>query len=131
MHLNMLFISLASFLSAGILADARPSGRSPNTGCGLAPPTAPGTFTSATIATADGDREYGVWIPKSYKQNEKTPVIFSYHGAGGTIDTQRALDRLTDTAFNGDHIVVYLQGVSSISKTGRHLLTSLQVDKRR
>lgn len=126
----MLFTSLTRLLLSGTLVAARVSARSQCARCGLAPPSAPGTFTTATIETTDGDREYGIWIPKNYNQNEKTPLILSYHGAGGTIDTQKALDRLTDTAFNEDHIVVYLQGVSLLSETDWSLLTSQQVAKR-
>lgn len=102
----LLILALASAVTAA------PSHQRRATGCGSVAPFAAGTFNTATFQTSDGTtREYGVWLPTRYSQNTQTRVIFSYHGASGTIDTQRALDELANPAFNTDHMVVYLQGV--------------------
>ncbi|KAI1869948.1 uncharacterized protein JN550_005538 [Neoarthrinium moseri] len=81
--------------------------------CGSVPPFAPGSFNIDVINASGIEREYGVWVPKNYQQNVSTKLIFSYHGAGGTIARQRALDGLTEPAFNTDHIVIYLQGLEN------------------
>ncbi|KAK9799177.1 hypothetical protein AB5N19_04738 [Seiridium cardinale] len=80
------------------------------TACGSPSPMTPGTFNTSTIGIANLTREYGVWVPNTYDYNITSKLIFSYHGAGGNIAKQRALDGLTEPAFNEDHIVVYLQG---------------------
>jgi poly(3-hydroxybutyrate) depolymerase len=114
----MVSILLKALLALGTLVAAAPASirRQTSSGCGQAPPANPGTFTSGTITVnaVDGVRQYGYWIPSTYKQSSPAPLIFSYHGAEGTIATQRALDGLTETFFNTDHIVVYLQGVSKL-----------------
>lgn len=112
----MVSILLKTLLAFGTLVAAAPASirRQTAAGCGQTPPGDPGTFNDGTITvnSADGVRQYGYWIPSTYKKSTATPLIFSYHGAGGSIAKQRALDGLTDTFFNKDHIVVYLQGVS-------------------
>lgn len=56
-------------------------------------------------------RRYRVHLPAAYDPTKPAPVIFSYHGAHGTIESQAALDRLTDPDRNRDYIVVYLQAL--------------------
>lgn len=75
-----------------------------------------GSFNYDCIEVTDDTnttREYAVWIPSDYDENTKAGLIFSYHGAERDIENQRGLDMFTDPYFNTDHIVVYLQGVSS------------------
>lgn len=115
---NMKYSTL-SVLLAPVIVTAVPCGRSSTSGCGAQPPFAQGTFSTSTIDTADGSRQYGVWVPSTYDQTTKSKLIFSYHGASSDITKQRALDGLTQSTFNKDHIVVYLQGVSYHTLTGQ------------
>ncbi|KAH8846984.1 hypothetical protein MCOR03_008377 [Pyricularia oryzae] len=75
------------------------------------PPFTPGEL-SADQFTPTTNRRYRVHLPKSYQQSTKTPVIFSYHGAGGTIEKQVKLDGFTDLFRNDRYIVVYLQAAT-------------------
>lgn len=79
------------------------------TGCGQTPSVKAGEFKDYT--TPEG-REYRVWLPASYDAKKPTPLILSYHGAGGTKERQMELDELTTPLFNTDHIMVYLQGTA-------------------
>ncbi|KAK8043219.1 hypothetical protein PG994_013702 [Apiospora phragmitis] len=56
-------------------------------------------------------RRYRVHLPKAYDPTKPAPLILSYHGAHGTIEKQAALDGLTDSGRNRDHVVVYLQAL--------------------
>ncbi|RYP79474.1 hypothetical protein DL770_006655 [Monosporascus sp. CRB-9-2] len=80
---------------------------SASTGCGKPPPVRPGHWYSAETA---GGREYRIWLPQSYDPGQPTPLILSYHGATRNIAHQIRADRLSDPAFNDDHLVAYLQG---------------------
>jgi poly(3-hydroxybutyrate) depolymerase len=55
----------------------------------------------------DSGRTYQLWVPPGYTPGSKTPLILSFHGAGGTPDSQAELDLLTMPFFNKDHILVY------------------------
>ncbi|KAK8060942.1 hypothetical protein PG996_010872 [Apiospora saccharicola] len=93
---------LALLLSAGAAAA--------DSNCGAKkPPFTPGEL-SPNQTTAK-NRRYRVHLPSAYDPTKPTPVIFSYHGAHGTIESQAALDQLTDPVRNRDYIVVYLQGL--------------------
>lgn len=81
--------------------------RAPSAGCGLKPDIGDGGSKDYTTVAG---RDYKVHLPRDYSENNAAPLIFSYHGAGGSVDQQADLDRLADTEFNTDHIVVYLQG---------------------
>ncbi|KAI0123960.1 carbohydrate esterase family 1 protein [Xylariales sp. AK1849] len=116
----MLWKLLSSLSLVGVDAATALDGRLQTPGCGLSPPFSPGVFQTDTISTADGDREFGVWIPSNYDEDKATRLILSYHGAGGTVETQKALDRLTDTTFNVDHIIVYLQGLPNEEDDSHH-----------
>lgn len=57
-------------------------------------------------------RSYVLFIPKNYADSSSPKsLIVSYHGATRTAQSQLELDKLTDTYFNKDAIVVYPQGV--------------------
>ncbi|RYP80165.1 hypothetical protein DL770_006360 [Monosporascus sp. CRB-9-2] len=74
-------------------------------GCGQAPYVAAGQRVHAALENSD--RGYVLWLPPSYDGSTPTPVIFSFHGAGGTGEQQADLDLLTTPEFNTDHILVY------------------------
>jgi poly(3-hydroxybutyrate) depolymerase len=100
MHeIKMLPLALAPFIISGVLAAS---------GCGTAPPYDIGQLSDNQ--TVLDTRRYRVFVPPSYNQSNPTPLILSYHGANGYIESQVALDRLTDPFFNTQNIIVYLQG---------------------
>lgn len=111
----MLPKTLGSFLVTGALAAASPTCRRAATGCAAVPSA---DFTTGAISknlTTAAGRRYRVFLPESYKQGQETPLILSYHGANRVIEQQIALDRLTDSAFRNDNIIVYMQG-NAVSK---------------
>lgn len=108
----MMKFALCTPLLMPLLAAGALCSRAITTGCGSPLTYSLGSFTKSTINTVDGTRKYGIWLPDNYDYNVETRLIFSYHGANGDITKQRALDGFTERAFNTDHIVVYLQGVS-------------------
>jgi polyhydroxybutyrate depolymerase len=54
--------------------------RSP--GCGK-PATGTSRYERRTIAIRAVDREYFLWLPRSYDPNRGYPIIFRWHGSGG------------------------------------------------
>jgi poly(3-hydroxybutyrate) depolymerase len=54
----------------------------PSSGCGR---TATGTssYVRASINVAGTDREYFLWVPRTYMPNQAYPVIFRWHGSTG------------------------------------------------
>ncbi|CAJ2512463.1 Uu.00g054780.m01.CDS01 [Anthostomella pinea] len=103
MHRNLVapLLGISSFGAAHTLRQRSAAG------CGQSPTATLGELSKFNTTAG---REYGVWLPDDYDQTAATPLIVSYHGADGTIDSQAALDKLTHSEFNTDHIVVYLQG---------------------
>ena len=79
-------------------------------GCGSAPTVK--TAQENEVTLQNSNREYMYWLPEDYDGNTPTPLIFSFHGAGGSAKGQADLDRLTEPEFNTDHILVYLQSTS-------------------
>lgn len=59
-----------------------------------------------------GDRRYLLYIPVNYDPGTPAPLILSYHGGTRTAESQQALDLLSTTYFNEDHIVVYPNGIN-------------------
>ncbi|KAI0389153.1 Alpha/Beta hydrolase protein [Xylariaceae sp. FL0594] len=66
-----------------------------------------GTSGCGSDKNLGSGRTYQLWVPPTYTPGKVTPLILSFHGAGGTPDTQADLDLLTTPFFNKDHIVVY------------------------
>lgn len=64
-----------------------------------------------TLNVTLGNRRYLLYFPVNYKPDEPAPLVLSYHGGTRTAETQLALDRLTTTFFNKDHIIVYPNGI--------------------
>jgi hypothetical protein len=72
----------------------------------------PGSSNTYSICV-DGksQRSYLLFIPKNYDADKTDrSIIFSFHGGGRDAPLQKDLDRLTDSYFNEDAIVVYPQG---------------------
>ncbi|RYP59087.1 hypothetical protein DL769_008686 [Monosporascus sp. CRB-8-3] len=104
MHITILI----TYLIAAVLGAPVPKPYARRTsGCGQAPPfSASGSNDFRTTER----RLFRVWLPETYNENTATPMILSFHGAGGNITQQMAVDGLTDRKFNRDYIVVYMQG---------------------
>lgn len=84
----------------------------PSAGCGLGGAKT-GLITGLKIPVDGVDRLYNMFVPKPYDADRPHPVIFSYHGVGGTANTnQFKLDNLS-TANDGYSINVAPQGWTS------------------
>jgi poly(3-hydroxybutyrate) depolymerase len=57
-----------------------PGARSP--GCGK-PATGTSRYERRTIAVRGVDREYFLWVPRTYDPQRAYPIVFRWHGAGG------------------------------------------------
>lgn len=64
-----------------------------------------------TLNVTLGDRRYLLYFPVNYKPDKPAPLVLSYHGGTRTAETQQALDLLTTSFFNKDHIIVYPNGI--------------------
>lgn len=54
-----------------------------SSGCGK-PGTGTGSYQRQTVMIAGAQRTYFVWVPKAYDPERAYPVLFSFHGSGGT-----------------------------------------------
>lgn len=97
--IEMFLLKVLPFLISGVFATV---------GCGRRSPFEVGILSDNQTALTN--RRYRVFLPGSYEENTKTPVILSYHGANHQIEDQVLLDGLTSSFFNKDYVVVYLQG---------------------
>jgi len=62
---------------------ARGSSGTPSVGCGTAGIT-PGFKTNQMVTVGSGTRTYAINVPANYDASKHYPVIFAYHGNGGT-----------------------------------------------
>ena len=62
------------------------------------------------IAHGGLDRSYIVYVPNTYDGTEAFPVLFNFHGFGGTADYFLAETNMRHTAHTNKFIVVYPQG---------------------
>lgn len=90
----------ASIDTAGVATKASP-------GCTIDHSVSLDTTLNVTL----GDRRYLLYFPVNYKPDQPAPLVLSYHGGTRTAETQQALDLLTTTFFNKDHIIVYPNGI--------------------
>ncbi|RYO93543.1 hypothetical protein DL766_008445 [Monosporascus sp. MC13-8B] len=104
MHITILITYL---ITTVLGAPSQKSYAHRTSGCGRVPPFA--ASRSNDFRTAEG-RLFHVWLPETYHKDNATPMILSFHGAGGNVTQQMAVDDLTNHKFNRDHIVVYMQG---------------------
>jgi poly(3-hydroxybutyrate) depolymerase len=78
-------------------------------GCGLSgAPT--GSLSSQTILVGDRTRTYALTVPKNYTPSTPLPVVFAWHGMGGSGSVARSYFRL-DTTIANKAIVVYPDGL--------------------
>ncbi|RWA04805.1 hypothetical protein EKO27_g10300 [Xylaria grammica] len=93
-------------------------------GCGEEPGIGLNQRINATLPSG---RTYLFWVPPNYNQRKATPLIFSFHGATRTPDSQADLDLLTTPFFNSDHIVVYPSSGEYGEDNGRYWRGAPQV----
>ncbi|GAA0603459.1 PHB depolymerase family esterase [Kutzneria viridogrisea] len=80
-----------------------------DTGCSVAPPTAPGSTASGSITSGGLHRDYLVHVPANYEQGKAVPMVLAFHGRGQSdqlIETYSGLDALPA-------ITVYPQGTAT------------------
>lgn len=92
--------------AAGIDEGTVPVRASP--GCAQKTPVQLDTTLNVTL----GDRRYLLYFPVNYKPDVPAPLVLSYHGGTRVAEFQQALDLLTTTYFNQDHIIVYPNGIN-------------------
>ncbi|KAI0973022.1 Alpha/Beta hydrolase protein [Xylaria arbuscula] len=93
-------------------------------GCGKGPGVRVNKRTNATLPSG---RSYLFWIPPNYNPQNRTPLIFAFHGANKTPDGQADLDLLTTPFFNRDQIVVYPSSGTYGASGGRYWQGAPQV----
>jgi len=77
----------------------------PSSGCGMTgAPT--GAMTTQTITVAGQERAYVLFVPTNYDANTRYPLIFAWHGLGGTGTLARSYFRIEQAAAN-QAILVY------------------------
>ncbi len=85
-------ISSADGAEPATMDDAQAPGRdvlpqstqpSRSVGCGKIA-TGSGTYERNTLTVAGASRTYFVWVPKNYDPEQAYPVLFHFHGTGGT-----------------------------------------------
>ncbi|KAM0722668.1 hypothetical protein Q7P37_002109 [Cladosporium fusiforme] len=88
-------------------------------GCGQALPgglVANGASVQFTYTPTDGiQRRYLVHIPQYYDINKASPVIFGFHGQGGSAEDIQTQTGFNDPILNPYAIAIYVQGVGTPS----------------
>lgn len=82
----------------------------PTAGCG-APAKQSGFASGLTVQIEGRARTYALFVPPSYDPNKAYPLVFGFHGDGGTGSGIRSTMKLEDQA-NGEAIFVYPDGLS-------------------
>jgi len=96
--------------SAGATSDAGPFPTGDGSlGCGVSgAPT--GTLSAQSIAVGDRTRTYALTVPKNYAPSTPLPLIFAWHGMGGSGSVARSYFHIDSAAAN-QAIVVYPDGL--------------------
>lgn len=81
------------------------------TGCGKAPPIAPGSTLAASITSDGMQRTYRLHVPSGYHPNQLTPLVLDIHGHGETDLQQEGYSGYSVLADQQNFLVVYPQGV--------------------
>ena len=81
-------------------------------GCGLAPPSAGHKEISVNGAT----RSYELWLPSGYDRNRAYPVVFAFHGLGGSGQLAQRYFGIQQAA-GANAIVVYPDGLARNGST--------------
>jgi poly(3-hydroxybutyrate) depolymerase len=82
------------------------------TGCGKSHSPGYHNNNGHGIGLPSSTRTYTINIPSSYNEDEKSPLIISYHGNAGNSDSQHLLSEFSNERYNPDMISVFPQGVN-------------------
>lgn len=93
---RIMALGLAGFLSCVVAAQAPEE-------------EAPGEQSVHELGSAGAERRYLLYVPTSYKE-EAVPLVFSFHGSGGSPQNQVETSRFNDLAERYGFAVVYPAG---------------------
>jgi polyhydroxybutyrate depolymerase len=79
----------------------------------------PKHLVEKTVTVDDLKRTYYVFTPPNLPKNEKVPLVFVFHGGGGTAFRMDRFTGFSDLAKKEKFIVVYPQGVENHWNDGR------------
>lgn len=79
------------------------------------------SFLSQTIQYDGENREYEIYIPEIYDGTNAVPLIFSFHGGGGFIAENIAINDLSPIADTANFIAVYPQALADPNDDGNPL----------
>jgi polyhydroxybutyrate depolymerase len=74
---------------------------------------------SKTVMVDKLERKYNVYIPKSLTANKKVPLVFVFHGGGGTAEKMETSVGFDELADRDNFIVIYPQGMGNNWNDGR------------
>ncbi len=80
-------------------------------------------FTGTDLLTFNHkgvNREYFLYVPESYNQDNEYPIIFNFHGFGGEVKDYIEYADLRENAEEKNFILVYPQGLTLEDKSGTH-----------
>jgi polyhydroxybutyrate depolymerase len=81
----------------------------------------PKHLVKKTIEVDGLERDYYVFIPKNLKKEEKVPLVFVFHGGGGTAVRMDKFTNFSELAEKEKFVVVYPQGVQNHWNDGREV----------
>lgn len=88
----------------------------------------PGTYFSRSLESGGLVRTYHVYLPSSYSEKQPTPLLFVFHGAGGSGGDMKALTSFDDIADREGFIVVYPDGYKAIWEDGSGVTAGERAD---
>jgi len=125
-------LGMRSLAVAVLLASAGLCHAAESKGCGQQLPDDITTDKSnnLTIKTSDGlERSYLLHLPSNYDPKKPHGLIWSFHGRGKNATHQEEITKLSESASNPNHIVVYPQGWPGSKKSPKFRLRRASDDE--
>ncbi len=69
-----------------------------------------GTLSELTLNHEGGEREYLLYLPKSFEEESSLPLLLNFHGFGGTMESHMRDSDMQGVADEGNFVLVYPQG---------------------
>lgn len=82
----------------------------PSAGCDAPPPRVTGQSVTETLVTAEGMREYRLYVPSTYDPAQPTTLVLSFHGFASSPPQQEAYSAWNPISEEHGFVVVYPQG---------------------